>query len=603
MTVIRQADARIRAVTKHLALGQHRIKCPLCHHTRQKNRSDRSLSVHVDDEGVQYRCWHCEAEGGWMGDEGEDWSLQGGLVPMAAPLPAPKRKADTGPTMSAVEYLVSRGIKEEVARKHTVEGEKYINGKMQAAVGFPYRNEEGEPTKWRALAEKGFTQTGACRHFYLQETHRPGNAILICEGELDALAWLSADLPDSVTVLSIPNGAPIKLSDGKPDNQSDTKFRYLWEARDIIERAPRIYINCDNDGPGKVLEQELLRRIHNPRRFVVRLGEHKDAADCLSKEGPSRLREYFEEASRPATRGIHRASEYVSQILDAWESGWTEQKKTGLASVDLYTSFAPGMVTTLTGYPGSGKSNFIDQIFVNMGREHGWKSLMVNNEKQPRRHIPELVMKLKGEHWRSLPRAEVEDAIAWIDKHMFFIDRSDKAAPDDIVGILEEASKMVMQEGIRLLSIDPYNYLSRQGDAHETEYVRFMMKAIADWSKQHDCHTVLVAHPQKPENRMAANKFPPKGYDISGSANFFNATDLGITMHRDDDDQNWLHVWKVRFSDLGQLGRVKLGYNPTLGIWYDLPDWRIVGEFHETCNFPPLSREVDDPSTESESTP
>lgn len=527
-----------------------------------------------------------------MFDDGSDWSAP---QPFALdPVPV----TDTGPTTSALEYVLSRGIDEDVARAHTVEGERYINGRMQAAIGFPYRSQPDEPTKWRSLGEKGFTQTGSCRHFYLQETYEPGNSILICEGEMDALAWLSADLPEDVSVFSIPNGAPSRLTQGEPNNEADTKFRYLWEARDLIERAPKIYLNCDNDEPGRILEQELLRRIHNPNRFVVRLGDHKDAADCLLADGPTRLREYFEEAGRPATKGIHRAGEYIDQILDAWEHGWTEQRKTGLASVDLYTSFPPGMVTTLTGYPGSGKSNFIDQIFVNMAKEHGWKGLICNMEKQARRHIPELVMKLKGEHWRSLDRTEVGEAIDWIDEHIFFLDRSDKSSPDDITGILEEASKMVMQEGIRLLSIDPYNYLSRKGDQNETEYVRFMMKSVADWAKQHECHVILVAHPAKPENRMSANKFPPKGYDISGSANFFNVTDIGLTMHRTDDDENVLHVWKVRFADLGQLGRVKLGYNPTLGIWYDLPDWRIVGEFHTTCDFPPLSPEVADTSTE-----
>lgn len=504
--------------------------------------------------------------------------------------PAPVEPSPNGqrPTITHVEYLVSRGISEEVAARHTIQDEKYIAGKYQTAVGFPYRGEEGTPTKWRAINEKGFTQTGACRSFWLKETHVKGNSVLICEGELDALAWLTVGL-ENVTVLSIPNGAPSRLSDGEPNNEADTKFRYLWDARDILERAPRIYINTDADRPGEILRQELLRRIHNPNRFIVDLERYKDAADALAAEGPARLREFFEEAGRPPTKGIHRASEYIDDIMERWAHGDDKKYKTGLASVDLYTSFAPGLVTVMTGFPGSGKSNFLDQIAVNMALEHGWKSLIVNQEKQPRRHIPELVQKIAHEPWRDLPRDVVEKSVHWISEHLLFMDRSDKTAPDTVTGILEEASKVVMQEGIRLLIIDPYNYLSREDDKSETEFVAFMMKSLANWAKQHDCHVVLVAHPAKPESRTAGTRFPPKGYDISGSAHFFNVTDLGITMHRDEQDQNTLHVWKVRFDDLGKLGAIKIGFNPKLGIWYDLPDWRIVGEFDAECDFPPLA--------------
>lgn len=583
------ADRAIRPLTTGLAPGQYRLKCPLCQHTRQKHRNDKPLSISVDAEGAQWKCWHCNEEGGWIEDDmTDDWT--GGLVAPDFPEPQnepPPPKAE--PAISHVEYLKGRGIDEEVAKRFTVQGDQFVRGVMRPCVGFPYRaqDESPTPTKWRAIEEKGYTQTGACRTFWLKETHEKGNAVLICEGEMDALAWLSAGLPKNVTVLSIPNGAPNKLSKGDPNNEADTKYRYLWDARDIIERAPKVYINADNDKPGKILEQELLRRINNPNRFVVSLGEHKDAADVLATEGPTRLRKYFEEAGRPPMKGIHRATDYLDEIMDRWQHGDEDQYSCGLKSVDLYTTFAPGLVTVMTGHPGAGKSNFIDQICVNMAMEHGWKSLVANMEKQPRRHIPELIQKIRGQLWRDLSQEAVVQTIHTIDEHLFFLDRSDKTSPDTITGILDEASKMVMQEGIRILVIDPYNYLAREKDLSETEYVAFMMKSLADWAKQHDCHVILVAHPAKPESRTMGKKFPPKGYDISGSAHFYNVTDLGITMHRTKEDENELHVWKVRFDDLGQLGAIKIGFNPTLGIWYDLPDWRLVGEFGMSCDFPP----------------
>lgn len=498
----------------------------------------------------------------------------------------------TDPITSGKKYLADRGIPEAVLSNlngHMRFDHVYVGGKRQDAVGFAYVSQSQPAVKWRATQEKSFIQSGgACRHLWLQDLYKPGNRVLICEGEMDALAWLAAGLPGDVTVMSVPGGAPAKVMDKEPDNQNDTKFRFVWEAREILENAPAIYINTDNDEPGRAMQEELLRRISNPNCFIVHLNGHKDAADTLQAEGPEALRRYFDVASAPPMRGIYRASDYMEEILHRHRHGDPKTDKTGLASVDAYTSFAMGMVTVVTGVPGSGKSNFVDQVFVNMGLEHGHKSLMVQMEKQPRRHIPELVQKIKGQRWRDLSEEELTSAVEWIDKHMFFLDRSDKLSPDTIEGILAEASKLVQREGIRLVSIDPYNYLSRPHSVSETEYVAFMMKTLTDWAKQHDCHVVLVAHPAKPMDRKVIDQSPPTGYDVSGSAHFFNVTDMGLTMHRTKDNENFLHVWKVRFSELGKLGRVQIGFNKDLETWYDLPSWATQNHMALGLTFPPL---------------
>lgn len=479
------------------------------------------------------------------------------------------------------DYLVGRGVAEDVIESHVISGMVHGN----PAVGFPYRSQIGTAIKWRTVRQKSFMQTGACRDFFLMETHVEGNRLLICEGELDALAWKSVDLPADITVLSIPNGAPSKESRG---DLNDLKYRYLVEARDIIEAAPAVYLNFDADAPGRLMEKEFLRRVTNPNCMVIGLGDFKDAAECLKEEGTTSLRNHFEVASRPPLRGVHRASEYMDEILHRYEHGDEDAPSTGLASVDYLTSFPLGMVTVLTGYPGSGKSNFIDQIVVNMGLHHGWRSLMVNMEKQPKRHIPELIQKLRGEAWRDLSREQITASVEWIDDHIFFMDQSDKKMPDQIEGILAEAAKLVMIEGIRFISIDPYNYLSKDGqDKSETEYVAYLMKSLTTFAKQYDCHLVLIAHPMKPErSKGASDQWPPKGYDISGSANFFNITDLGLTMHRTENDENILINWKARFSDIGRQGRITMGFNPVLGIWYDLPDYRVQQKFDIDFTFP-----------------
>jgi twinkle protein len=58
----------------------------------------------------------------------------------------------------------------------------------------------------------------------------------------------------------------------------------------------------------------------------------------------------------------------------------------------------------------------------------------------------------------------------------------------------------------------------------------------------------------------------PNLYDINGSANFFNKTDFGITVYRDFFEKIIsVHVQKVKFKHLGEIGSVNYVYNQDSG--------------------------------------
>ena len=59
---------------------------------------------------------------------------------------------------------------------------------------------------------------------------------------------------------------------------------------------------------------------------------------------------------------------------------------------ELYT-IVEGQLTVVTGHPSSGKSEFIDQIMVNLAEERGWKFAVCSFENEPRLHIAKLISK------------------------------------------------------------------------------------------------------------------------------------------------------------------------------------------------------------------
>jgi twinkle protein len=80
----------------------------------------------------------------------------------------------------------------------------------------------------------------------------------------------------------------------------------------------------------------------------------------------------------------------------------------------------------------------------------------------------------------------------------------------------------------------------------------------------------------------------PSLYDISGSANFFNKTDYGLTVHRKFDSDNVMinevdiHFQKIKYKHLGKQGVIHLNYDYITGRFAqagnDMSNWLIKTE-------------------------
>lgn len=69
---------------------------------------------------------------------------------------------------------------------------------------------------------------------------------------------------------------------------------------------------------------------------------------------------------------------------------------TGYPTVDkIFTLSTPNLVV-VTGYPGDGKSAFIDQLIVNVARNSGWKTCYCSFEKPVQLHAVQLSQLLIG---------------------------------------------------------------------------------------------------------------------------------------------------------------------------------------------------------------
>ena len=490
-------------------------------------------------------------------------------------------------TNEAKAFLVARGIGRKTwDRLGLISGRKYFRKlKREApAIGFPYlKDGRTYAVKWRCIEAKDFLQDGSATTFYRIEEAVPDKPIIIVEGELDDAAMVEAGIEN---VISVPNGAPQKVNEGRVDPSLDRKFSYVWEAKEFWEECQKVIVFTDGDEPGQALGEELARRIGKHKCWMVRRPDDcKDAGEILKKYGRDRLGLLIEKAEPWPVAGLYAATHYTDQVLSLYEKGHGRGESTGLPAIDELFTIVPGQMTVVTGIPSCGKSEFVDQIMANLAEAREWKFAICSFENPPQTHIAKLIEKRARQPFHKGPtsrltRADLNTSLDWVNEHFCFIDQSD-GEPSTIESILDRASAAVQRMGVRGLVIDPYNYIDLPLNAGtETSLISGMLTKVRNFAKAHEVHVWFVAHPAK--LMREGNRHPiPRGYDISGSAAWFAKSDIGFTVDRPVDDTGVpipgdveIHVWKVRFKWIGKQGVARLAYDTVTGRYSEPYDWR-----------------------------
>ena len=550
-----QIKERVSAVTDDC-----RIACPSCSETRKKKR-EKTLSVTVNPDGTKlYFCHHC-GESGSIFRKKEYFKKESNVTRIQ-----PRATVDE----SAIKnFFNSRGILwSQDIDLPVISGKRYFNGFGELdAVGFVY-GDQSQPSaiKWRAINQKAFTQEGAARHFYgIEFIPDDAKELIIVEGECDALALASA----GIAAVSCPNGAPQMVSGKSFSPEDDNKFSYIWEARELIDRCDKIILATDNDKAGHALAEEIARRIGRAKCWAINYPAGcKDANEVIQQHGVEALKDVVSKSQPLPLKGVYSAKSYIQDVQDIFAKGVGSGESTGIASIDDLFTIAEGQLSVVTGVPSSGKSEFVDQIMVNLAQNCSWKFAVASFENPPHFHIAKLSEKIVGKAFfegeaERMTNKELTDCSNFIDKHFVFLDSRDGAV-STIDSIIDRAKQAVMRLGIRGLVIDPYNYIEKNTQSDESQSISSMLTKVTAFAKAHGVHVWFIAHPAKMYTREDGSMPIPTGMSISGSAAWFAKADLGVTVHRVGDDTE-IHCWKSRFKWIGKQGAVPLAYDKSTG--------------------------------------
>lgn len=277
-----------------------------------------------------------------------------------------------------------------------------------------------------------------------------------------------------------------------------------------------------------------------------------------------------------------------SEVEALWDRGLPRGDKTGWRSVDEFYSVVPGQLTVITGWPSSGKSEWLDALLINLFFQ-GWYTAIFSAENRPvSLHLAKMLEKLSGKPFgpgptERLTREEAGDLTEnELNTKFVFLD-SQAGQGLSVEEVLESAEqwltiarKTVSKERMkRALVIDPWNELEhwRPVNLSETEYVSKTLSSVRNWARSNNVHVFLVAHPRN-MRRNDGGKLPVPTPDmISGSQHWWNKADCAITVHREQgenpSDEVEIHIQKVRFKHVGKQGLVVLRYDRVTGRYQE----------------------------------
>ena len=524
--------------------GEVQTICPQCSHTRKKKK-DKCLSVNLDKK--VWHCHHC----GWDGLIKEE-------VKKEYIRPIFTNRTNLGE--KELSWFDKRGISTATLNHFKVTCQKEWMPQKNAEVntiGFNYwRNGELINTKFRD-AEKNFKLVkDAELIFFNLDALKNQSEVYICEGEIDCLTLHQIGV---INVISVPNGAQL----------GNNNLIYLENCINDLENITRFHICTDNDRAGRKLRLDLANRLGIENCDFVVFGDCKDANESLQKHGAEKTLNFALNPLQFPLEGSFSLDDISEEIEDFYDNGLPKGAKTGIFYFDEKLSFHLSYLTILTGIPSHGKTAFLDFLLVRLLIQESWKGAFYSPENKPTKlHFSKLARLLIGKSWDGeyrMTKAEMFMCKEFLDDKFWFIKPEKDFTLDSI---LKSTAQLIKRYGIKFFVIDAWNKLEHLEDS--TTYIGRCLDKLALFCETNNVMCFLVAHPTKMRKEVSGIKYEvPTLYDISGSANFFNKADLGLTMYRDfGTNVSTLHIQKVKFNHWGETGKIDLKYDLISGRYY-----------------------------------
>jgi twinkle protein len=419
---------------------------------------------------------------------------------------------------------------------------------------FPYlRDGELIAAKYRKLP-KSFRQDADCEPclFGWQAIADDARSVIICEGELDALAWHTYGFP----ALSVPMGGG-----------GGAKQGWIASEFDRLAVYDTIYLSLDSDGPGQQAEREIADRLGRERCRVVRL-LHKDANDCLMQGvAPFEMAACLRDARTLDPSELKPATDFEDAI-------WAEFNRVddGLClpwkKTHSLVLLREGETSIWAGVNGHGKSAVISQVVGDMAT-HDIRCCVASMEFRTPVWLMRMARQIAGNpnptetYIRSIVRA--------LKGQLWAFDVAGSAKAQRILEVFRYARR---RYDIELFVIDNLTKCGFDDDDYAGQ--KRFVEELSDFARLESTHVAIIAHMRKGEGEDR----PAGKMAVKGSGGITDMADTVIEVWRNKPLERALETFErdgvpvperigTASTYLNVLKQRATGNEPSIALWFD----------------------------------
>ena len=453
------------------------------------------------------------------------------------------------------KYINIRGITDETIKHFNL-------GTYNGAIAFPYyRYESLVAHKLRKpLKDPGKPKMtsipGSKPYLYNAQNVQPGDELIICEGEFDAMIIHQSGFAN---VVSVGAGA-------------NSMTALIEQADDFIKQFEQIIVVSDNDEAGINMDEFFIKKYGDKAKLIdKKLYTMNDVNEEHAKHGPGKVAELIESARFK----IEGRRDLDKQPYKGLQESSGRYVPTGMPTIDYaLNDLAPGCTTLVTGRANGGKTTFMRQVIANAIDKNN-KVYLLNGENNPEIYLNELYQLVVGreqvnynyvkinKRMRKEPRPEVLEKLQKWHRHRLVMFNKGESKLKNIQQLLNMIEMEIKLNCYDLVVIDNLMSILSVQAAEKNEQQADFMQNLCNLAQAYHTHIVLVLHP---------NKTYQKGMDmdfeqISGTSDLYNKADNIISVIREYEEDK---------KALGINGRICVLKNR---YYQELP---IVNTFYDT---------------------
>jgi energy-coupling factor transporter ATP-binding protein EcfA2 len=272
---------------------------------------------------------------------------------------------------------------------------------------------------------------------------------------------------------------------------------------------------------------------------------------------------------------IKRIKDYQDRVLDQFKNGSQVGEPSGLPFLDPHLKIRPGYFYTVTGWPGSGKSELVLQLAILQAYISKRKVAFYSPESYPVESFIATMShcylgKSTDKHYKDVcTEAEYITALEWLNEWFFFVEYEDSPTPDHI---LEDFKQLRTGYGCKVFVLDPFNSLTNEDGENMALQLKDVLNKFVHFTHMEKAIFFCIEHPRTPRDKEAFDI--PGPYQLFGGSMWWNKSDcvFAIQAHREDGRYTGdvtIKVWKMKNQKLnGRPGEVKAFFDIIRNRYY-----------------------------------